>query len=157
MIFAGLPFLFLFPWESVRPRERMGMLQDTGRITQHARRPFSLQNALYHVFGSRRSLNKIPRSGRNPRCITTCSAKCWWYPSKLQLFRAVQISRRIAFRTAQLAECVEENTGKRNRVGCCRWEPPASAGGSDASASRKKSHFHQSGFSPGFPWPNPRG
>jgi hypothetical protein len=30
-----------------------------------------------------------------------------------------------------------------------RWEPPASAGGSDASASRKESHFHQSGFSPG--------
>jgi hypothetical protein len=29
------------------------------------------------------------------------------------------------------------------------WEPPASAGGIDASASREESHFHQSGFSPG--------
>ena len=41
----------------------------------------------------------------------------------------------------------------RNRVGCCRWEPPASAGGSDASASRKESHFDPSGFSPGLKTP----
>jgi hypothetical protein len=34
-----------------------------------------------------------------------------------------------------------------------RWEPPASAGGSDAPASRKESQFHESGFSPGFRWP----
>jgi putative transposase len=34
-----------------------------------------------------------------------------------------------------------------NRVGC-RWEPPASAGGSDASASRKESHFDHWALAP---------
>ena len=33
--------------------------------------------------------------------------------------RAVQMSATTAFWTAQLAECVGENAGKQNRVGCC--------------------------------------
>jgi hypothetical protein len=54
------------------------------------------------------------------------------------------------------------NSGDRGRNGgllalvyrdWSRWEPPASAGGSDALASRKESHFDQSGFSPGFKTP----
>jgi hypothetical protein len=33
-------------------------------------------------------------------------------------------------------------------VGCCRWEPPASAGGSDAPASRKESTFINRALAP---------
>src|ERR1700691_1630671 len=43
-------------------------------------------------------------------------------------------------------EALKRTRANRKRVGCCRWAPPA-------SASRKESHFDQSGFSPGFKTP----
>ena len=48
---------------------------------------------------------------------------------------------------------MEENASKRNQVGGCWWEPPASAGGATLQRRGKKSHFDQSGFSPGLPLP----
>jgi hypothetical protein len=61
------------------------------------------------------------------------------------------VSRRRNNSSLQAGERMpEEDFHLSNQVHFQAHEPPASAGGSDASASRKESHFDQSGFSPGF-------
>src|ERR1700734_651052 len=56
------------------------------------------------------------------------------------------MSGQTAFWTAQLAECFEENAGKPKPGWSMSVGSPCFSRRSDASASRKESHFDPSGF-----------